>query len=737
DVALRHVHTILIKERHYTWTDSRPEAGIEKKRVQQETRVNAKEKGKEGRERTILDYLNELSKLQSIKVKSYGNSYEDRKLTLLEISTGGAETRPVIFIDGGIHGQEWISVAQVLYIIYSLAELQGNQQMIEAVDWVLVPVVNPDGYEYTQKTVSVFVLIINFIESLKLSFYTILKDRMWRKTRSKGTKCIGVDANQNFPYHWHSSGSNQDECKDTYSGPAPLSEPETKFLSEVLNSYKNRLNLYISFHSPAQAILYPWGSIPEMPKNMQALHHLAVLIEKTIAAMQGTAYKIGSSYNVLGPLAGSSRDWVFGYLNVKYSYIIELPSGGRKKFDLPPDKILSVVQETLLVDEDEVLRSAKTIMASGLLPAGSGDVKLSVTLVSSVDGDDGEVIGDRIVVLAVMHVSDDEKADLSIVAILDYLNELSKLEWINVKTYGNSYEKRNLTLVEIFSGDEDDEDERPVIFVDGGMHGQEWISVAQVLYIIHCLSEEEKNKYMAENVVWVLVPVVNPDGYEFTQNNDRLWRKTRSKGRNCIGVDINQNFPHHWQGSGSSKDECSDNYSGPVPLSELESRYLSEALESYKGRMALYLSFHSPALSILYPWGYTPELPPHVYQLHEVVLMVQSSIEAVRGTIYKMGTSYSVLGPLAGCSRDWVYGFLKVRLSFMVDLPSGGSKKIDLPPDKISEVVEEMFVGVREFHAYVLHSVKASEDRLPLTSKVAWICWYASVVICRFIFQIY
>lgn len=27
---------------------------------------------------------------------------------------------------------------------------------------------------------------------------------------------------------------------------------------------------------------------------------------------------------------------------------------------------------------------------------------------------------------------------------------------------------------------------------------------------------------------WYIMPVVNPDGYEFTHTRDRLWRKTRS-----------------------------------------------------------------------------------------------------------------------------------------------------------------------------------------------------------------
>ncbi|KAF2899289.1 hypothetical protein ILUMI_06887 [Ignelater luminosus] len=269
------------------------------------------------------------------------------------------------------------------------------------------------------------------------------------------------------------------------------------------------------------------------------------------------------------------------------------------------------------------------------------------------------------------------------------------------------------------------------------MHGQEWISIAQVLYIIHSLAEDQTNQEMIEGIDWVLVPVVNPDGYEYTQKTDRLWRKTRSKGKNCIGVDVNRNFPYHWSGIGFDDDECSDEYGGPAPLSELETRYLSETIYRYRHRIKLYLSFHSPARSILYPWSFTPDLPDHSYELDKLATMVERSIVSVQGTPYKVGSSFNVLGPSPGCGRDWVFGLLNVKLSYIIELPSGGSKEIDLPPNKILGVVQEMFQGVKEFHAYIADQLRASKDQLPFTSKVVWLCWGTSVVTCRFSFQIY
>ena len=45
------------------------------------------------------------------------------------------------------------------------------------------------------------------------------------------------------------------------------------------------------------------------------------------------------------------------------------------------------------------------------------------------------------------------------------------------------------------------------------------------------------------------MPVVNPDGYVFSHDYDRMWRKNRKRIRgwtSCQGVDINRNFGYKW-----------------------------------------------------------------------------------------------------------------------------------------------------------------------------------------------
>jgi len=67
-----------------------------------------------------------------------------------------------------------------------------------------------------------------------------------------------------------------------------------------------------------------------------------------------------------------------------------------------------------------------------------------------------------------------------------------------------------------------------MIFFVSGIHAREWISPAAVTYFINELVTKSNNYWdILQAVDFYFFPVVNPDGYEFTFESDRLWRKTR------------------------------------------------------------------------------------------------------------------------------------------------------------------------------------------------------------------
>lgn len=87
-------------------------------------------------------------------MESLGLSYENREMLVIKISSGGGEHRPEVLVDAGIHAREWIAPAMALYIINQLVENNAtNSDLTDGVDWFIVPVLNPDGYEYSHNTV--------------------------------------------------------------------------------------------------------------------------------------------------------------------------------------------------------------------------------------------------------------------------------------------------------------------------------------------------------------------------------------------------------------------------------------------------------------------------------------------------------------------------------------------------------------------------------------------------------
>lgn len=131
-----------------------------------------------------------------------------------------------------------------------------------------------------------------------------------------------------------------------------------------------------------------------------------------------------------------------------------------------------------------------------------------------------------------------------------------------------------------------------------GVHGNEWVTTAALTWMVNELVDNaDAYGCILDRFEWYFVPVVNPDGYEYSQTVDRMWRKTRrnetsslarSAARRlrvdlpdspvadeCVGADINRNFEFHWRKGGSSNNVCSSSFAGVKPFSEPEARSLA------------------------------------------------------------------------------------------------------------------------------------------------------------------
>ncbi|KAM3965858.1 LOW QUALITY PROTEIN: carboxypeptidase B-like [Aphomia sociella] len=249
-----------------------------------------------------------------------GQSLEGRDLKILKISNSNA-SNSCVWMDAGIHAREWIAPAVATYIADNIARnfdtLSSN---VTNKDWYFLPVMNPDGYEYSHTS-----------------------DRMWRKNKAwHGGQCVGVDLNRNFSYGWGGKGSSNVPSNAFYRGPEPFSEPESTAVRDILSSYGIPFKVYITLHSYGQVIIFPFAFRDELCPDYVRLLEGATVMTKAIHEYNGNTYKVGISRDVMA--AGTSNDWSYGAAGIPYCYLIELRSK-QHKFRLPKEEIAETGNE--------------------------------------------------------------------------------------------------------------------------------------------------------------------------------------------------------------------------------------------------------------------------------------------------------------------------------------------------------------------------------------------------------
>jgi carboxypeptidase A len=248
---------------------------------------------------------------------SYGQSYEGRDLKYVKLNKGNTD-KPIIFIDANIHAREWITNTIATWCLKELLEGEANE-WLNTFNFYIVPVMNPDGYEYSRQT-----------------------DRMWRKTRSNlaGGLCRGADPNRNFAFGWNTGGSSNQPCSDTFMGVSAFSEPETLAASELLDSIADNTVFYLSLHSYSQLILIPYGTalgrIPDHQEHMNIGNAAA----NAISQRYGTQFTPGNIVELLYVASGASVDYMKGEHDTDLTYTFEMRDTGRYGFILPPDQIV-------------------------------------------------------------------------------------------------------------------------------------------------------------------------------------------------------------------------------------------------------------------------------------------------------------------------------------------------------------------------------------------------------------
>jgi len=162
-----------------------------------------------------------------------------------------------------------------------------------------------------------------------------------------------------------------------------------------------------------------------------------------------------------------------------------------------------------------------------------------------------------------------------------------------------TYEERHIFAMKISDNVEEDEDE-PNFLAVSCHHAREIITPVIALYAIEQFTTEYGNdpsitSAVDENEIWI-VPVWNPDGYEYCYYVDNWWRKNRNPPD---GVDLNRNYPFGWSsGCSGSTDPYSETYKGSGPASEVETQTMIAFTEDrYFSKV---IDYHSYGSEVLY-----------------------------------------------------------------------------------------------------------------------------------------
>jgi murein peptide amidase A len=185
-----------------------------------------------------------------------GESVRGRSIRLVEVGDPGS--RRNILVVGCIHGNECAGIA--------VSRLLARGPIPASYDLWVVHNLNPDGYAL----------------------------RVRQNAR-------GVDLNRNFHSEWRLSGQRRDP---QYSGPRPLSEPESRIARRLVLRIEPDVTLW--FHQP-QALVRAWGQSIDTGRRYARFASLP--------------------YRSIRWPAGTAPNWQNHRFPGTASFVVELPSG--------------------------------------------------------------------------------------------------------------------------------------------------------------------------------------------------------------------------------------------------------------------------------------------------------------------------------------------------------------------------------------------------------------------------
>ncbi len=210
-------------------------------------------------------------------LKSVGQGGYPLKALIIDnsaIPAPAGATKPTLLLIGAIHAREYATAEIATRFAERLLTGYGiDPELTNLLDHrrvIIVPQMNPDGRKRAETGV-------------------LQRRNMHPATCAVTPSNSGIDLNRNSTFFWNTGGSSADGCNDTYRGTSAASEPETQaieqFLAANFPDRRGPLNtdaapldtegVFISLHSYANLVLFPWGANASATPNKPGLQTLA------------------------------------------------------------------------------------------------------------------------------------------------------------------------------------------------------------------------------------------------------------------------------------------------------------------------------------------------------------------------------------------------------------------------------------------------------------------------------
>ncbi|XP_050674090.1 zinc carboxypeptidase-like [Leptidea sinapis] len=209
-------------------------------------------------------------------------------------------------------------------------------------------------------------------------------------------------------------------------------------------------------------------------------------------------------------------------------------------------------------------------------------------------------------------------------SIVKWINHQCRRHAIIEKTViAKTFQRRDIIVLKISEGDD-----KPIVFIVGGEDGKDWTSSAVALnFVKYILANHEKHGSLLQYFNFYIVPVLNPDGFVYSRNSDRMWSKNRqdffptvrcSKSFVAIGVNIARNWYFH-DVKRTLHEECQGVYVGRKRLSEEETFGLSYALNTLAVNTMAFINVKGFGKFVTIPYAHSTPTNNHDIVITTVV----------------------------------------------------------------------------------------------------------------------